>query len=93
MVAMAHSRGWAANASVFMPSPQASPIIPRNASADSPMAACITYELPGSLLKLICDEGVCAISSLQRVMLPSVSKLAATAELHFCRGGVGMFCE
>jgi hypothetical protein len=51
-------------ASVFVPSPQASPIIPEmapcNVSADSPTAACITYELPGSLLKLICDvNGVC----------------------------------
>jgi hypothetical protein len=57
------------------------------------MAACITYELPSSLLKLICDEGVSAIYSLQRVALPTISKLAATAELHYRLGGVGIFCK
>jgi hypothetical protein len=56
------------------------------------MAACITYELPGSLLKPICDEGVSA-NSLQRVTLPTNSKLAATAELHYRLRGVGMFCK
>jgi hypothetical protein len=70
------------------------PIIPEmapcNVSADSPMAICITYELPGSLLKLICDEGVSAFS-LQRVALPTVSKLAANAELHYRLGRIGMF--
>jgi hypothetical protein len=35
---------------------------PCNVSEGSPMAAFITYELPGSLLKLICDEGVSAFS-------------------------------
>jgi hypothetical protein len=35
---------------------------PCNVSVDSPMAACITYEPPGSFLKFICDEGVSAIS-------------------------------
>jgi hypothetical protein len=57
------------------------------------MAECITYELPGSLLKLICDEGVAAINSLQRVALLTASKLAATAELHYRLGGVGMFSK
>jgi hypothetical protein len=57
------------------------------------MAACITYELPGFLLKLICNEGVPAINSLQRVALPTVSKLAATPELHYRLDGVGMFCK
>jgi hypothetical protein len=52
---------------------------PCNVSVDSTMAACITYELPGTLLKLICDEGVSAIL-LQGVVLPTVSNLAATAE-------------
>jgi hypothetical protein len=83
-------------AGVVMPGPQASPIIPEtapcNVSADLPMAACITYELPGSHLKPICDEGVSAIS-LQRVALSTISKLAANAELHYRLGGVGMFCE
>jgi hypothetical protein len=81
-------------ASVVVPGRQASPIIPEmapcNVSADSSMAACITYELPGSLLKPICDEGVFAIS-VQRVARPTNSKLAATAELHYRLGGVGMF--
>jgi hypothetical protein len=54
------------------------------------MAAFITYDLPGSLLKLICDEGVSAFS-LQRVTLPTVSKLATTAKLHYRLGGVGTF--
>jgi hypothetical protein len=58
--------------------------IPCNVSADSPTAACITFELPGSLLKLICDVGVSAINILLRVALSTVSKLAATAEL-YCR--------
>jgi hypothetical protein len=53
-------------ASGAVPSPEASPIIPEmapcNVSADSPMAACIAYELPGSHLKPICDERVSAIS-------------------------------
>jgi hypothetical protein len=83
-------------ASVVVPGPQASPINPEmapcNVSADSPMAACITYELPGSLLKLIYDEGMSAVS-LQRVVLPTVSKLTATAEFPYRLGGVGMFCE
>jgi hypothetical protein len=60
---------------VFVPSHQASPIIPeiapRNVSADSPTAACITYELPGSLLTLICDEGVSVNICLQRAALPT----------------------
>jgi hypothetical protein len=55
------------------------------------LAACITYELPGSLLKHIYDDGVSA-QSPQRVALPTVSKLAATAELHYRLSGVGMFC-
>jgi hypothetical protein len=46
-----------------------------NVSAESPTAACITnrYELPGSLLKLICDEWVSALNGLQRVAFPTVS--------------------
>jgi hypothetical protein len=80
----------------FAPSPQASPIIPEmapcNFRADLPMVACITYELPGSLFNLVYDEGVSAIS-LQRVELPTVSKVAATAELHYRRGRVGMLCD
>jgi hypothetical protein len=56
------------------------------------MATCITYELPGSLLKHVCDEGVSA-ASLQRVALPNVSNLAATAKLYYHLGGAGMFCE
>jgi hypothetical protein len=67
---------------VVVPGPQASPIIPEmapcNVSADLPIAACITYDLPGSHLKLIYDAGVSAIG-LQRVVLPTVSKLAANA--------------
>jgi hypothetical protein len=46
---------------VVVPGPQASPISPEmalcNVSVDSPMAACITYELPGSLLKLLSLQG------------------------------------
>jgi hypothetical protein len=83
-------------ASVVVPGPQAAPVIPEmapcNVSAVSPMAACITYELPVSLLKLICDERVSA-NSLQRVALPTVSKLAAAAELHYRMGGAGTFCK
>jgi hypothetical protein len=56
------------------------------------MAACISYELPGSLLKLICDEGVSAID-LQSFVLPTVPKPAATAEFHYDLGGKGMLCE
>jgi hypothetical protein len=52
-------------ARAIVPGLQASPIIPEmapcNVSADLPIAACITYELPGSLLKLIWDEGVSAL--------------------------------
>jgi hypothetical protein len=51
------------------------------------MAACITYEPPGSLLKVICDKGVSAVS-LQRVALPNVSKLVATAEFHYRLGEI-----
>jgi hypothetical protein len=87
--------GWRI-ASVAVPGPQASPIIPEMApcsvGADWPMAACITYELPGSLLKLIYDEEMSA-ANLQRLALPTVSKLTATAELHYRLSGVGMFCE
>jgi hypothetical protein len=83
-------------ASVVVPGPQASPINPEiapcNVSADSPMAACITYEFPGSLLKLIYDEGMSAVS-IQRVVLPTVSKLTATAEFSYRLGGVWMSCE
>jgi hypothetical protein len=57
------------------------------------MAACITYELPGSLLELICDEGMSAIRSFQRVALPTVKKPSATAEFPYRLGGVGMFCK
>jgi hypothetical protein len=57
------------------------------------MAACIIYDLPGSLLMLICDEGVSANNGLQSVALPSISKLAATAELRYRMGGAGMFCK
>jgi hypothetical protein len=56
------------------------------------MAACTTHELPGSLLKPICDAGV-SKTSPQWVALPTNSKLAATAELHYRLGGVGEFCE
>jgi hypothetical protein len=40
-------------ASAFVPGPQASPIVPEmalcNVNADSPIAPCVTYGLPGSL--------------------------------------------
>jgi hypothetical protein len=57
-------------------------MVPCIVSVDSPMATCITYELPGSLLKLIDDEGASAVS-LQRVALPTVSILATIAEFHY----------
>jgi hypothetical protein len=45
-------------------------------------------------LVAICDEGVSTnTSSLQRVALLTVSKLAATGELHYRLGGIGIFCE
>jgi hypothetical protein len=56
------------------------------------MAACITYELPGSLPKVIYDEKGFAFH-IQRVALATVSKLAATAELSYRLGGVRMFFE
>jgi hypothetical protein len=56
------------------------------------MAASITYELLGSLLKLIFDDRVSAVD-LERVTLPTVSKLAATAEFHYHLGRLGKFCE
>jgi hypothetical protein len=50
--------------SVFVLGPQASPIIPDmapcNVNADLNMAACITYELPGALLRLNYDERLSA---------------------------------
>jgi hypothetical protein len=78
-------------ARVIVPGPQASPSTLRWHRATS-MAACITYELPGSLLKLIYDEGMSAVS-LPRVVLPTVSKLTAAAGFPYRLGGVGMSCE
>jgi hypothetical protein len=80
-------------ARVVMPGTQASPVIlemaPCSVSVDSLMAACITYELPGSRLKLINLKGW-----LHLVFRRSRFPLAATAELHYrLQGGVGMFCE
>jgi hypothetical protein len=61
-------------ATVVVLSPQASPIdsemAPCNVSVDSPKIACITFELPGSLLRLIFDEGVSA-THFRRVALPT----------------------
>jgi hypothetical protein len=88
-----------------VPVPQASPINPEmapcNAIVDVPIAACITVELPGSLLKLIYNEGLSArhrrlLKSLCRVMLLTVLKQAATvvkrAEFPYClSSGVGSF--
>jgi hypothetical protein len=59
------------------------------------MAACITYELPGSLLSpspmnCCCS---CLAVSLYRVALPLVIELSATAEFPYRLGTVGMLCE